>query len=88
MYKGKERTYGALAAPLSPSASGIYSNPPSQGLLGSLQTQRNSLLLGLGMVAERPQTCRVPLFKASPSQRALNSLFLVSSDALTIGQKL
>jgi len=60
VYKGKEHTYGALAAPSSPSASGMYSNPSCQGLLGSLQTQRNSLLLGLGMVAERPQTCECP----------------------------
>jgi len=29
---------------------------------------------------QRPQTCGVPLFKASPTRRALNSLPLVNSD--------
>ena len=43
----------------------------------------SSLPIGLGMGTERPQTCGVPLFKTSPSRRALNSLPLVSSDALT-----
>ena len=62
---------------------GMYSSPPCQGLLGSSPTQRNSLPLSLGTGAERSQTCGVPLFKASPSRRALNSLLLVSSDALT-----
>jgi len=33
--------------------------------------------------AERSQTCGVPPFKASPSLKVLNSLLLVSSDALT-----
>ena len=44
---------------------------------------RNSLPLGLGTGAERPQTCGVPPFKASLSWKALNSLPLVSLDALT-----
>ena len=57
--------------------------PPHQGLLGSLPTQRNSLPLGLGTGAEKSQTCGVPPFKASPSLKVLNSLLLVSSDALT-----
>ena len=58
--------------------------PPHQGLLGSLPTQRNSLPLGLGTGAERSQICGVPPFKASPSLKVLNSLLLVSSDALTL----
>jgi len=59
--------------------------PPHQGLLGtgSSPTRRNSLPLGLGTGAERSQTCAVPLFKASPSLKVLNSLLLVSSEALT-----
>jgi len=57
--------------------------PPHQGLLGSSPTQRNSLPLGLGTGAERSKTCGVPQFKASPSLKVLNSLLLVSSDALT-----
>ena len=57
--------------------------PPHQGLLGSLPTRRNSLPLGLATGAERSQTCGVPPFKASPSVKVLNSLLLVSSDALT-----
>jgi len=35
--------------------------PPHRGLLGSSPTQRNSLPLGLGMGAERSQTCGVDL---------------------------
>ena len=35
------------------------------------------------MGAERSHTCGVPPFKASPSLKVLNSLLLVSSDALT-----
>ena len=58
--------------------------PPHQGLLGSSPTRRNSLPLGLGTGAERSQTCGVPLFKASPSLKVLNSLLLVSLDALTL----
>jgi len=42
-----------------------------------------SLPLGLGTGAERPKICGVAPFKASSTQRALNSLPLVSSDALT-----
>ena len=57
--------------------------PPHQGLPGSSPTRRNSLPLGLGMGAERSQTCGVPRFKASPSLKVLKSLLLVSSDALT-----
>ena len=57
--------------------------PPHQGLLGSSPTRRNSLPLGLGTGSERSQTCGVPLFKASPSLKVLNSLLLVSLDALT-----
>ena len=57
--------------------------PPHQGLLGSSPTRRNSLPLGLGTGAERSQTCGVPPFKASPPLKVLNSLLLVSSDALT-----
>jgi len=57
--------------------------PPHQKLLGSSPTRRNSLPLGLGTGAERSQNCGVPLFKASPSLKVLNSLLLVSSDALT-----
>jgi len=57
--------------------------PLHQGLLGSSPTRRNSLPLGLGTGTERSQTCRVPPFKASPSLKVLNSLLLVSSDALT-----
>ena len=57
--------------------------PPHQRLLGSSTTRRNSLPLGLGKGAERSQTCGVPTFKALPSLKVLNSLLLVSSDALT-----
>ena len=57
--------------------------PPHRGLLGSSPTRRNSLPLGLGTGAERSQTCGVPPFKASPSLTVLNSILLVSSDALT-----
>jgi len=57
--------------------------PPHQGLLGSSPTWRNSLPLGLGTDAERSQTYGVPAFKASPSLKVLNSLLLVSSNALT-----
>ena len=57
--------------------------PPYQGLLESSKTQRNSLPLGLDTSAERSQTRGVPPFKASPSLKVLNSLLLVSSDALT-----
>ena len=57
--------------------------PLHQGLLGSSPTRRNSLPPGLGMGAERSQTCGVPLFKASPSLKVLNFFLLVSSDALT-----
>ena len=55
----------------------------SIGTSGSSPTRRNSLFLGLGTGAERPQTCGVSPFKVSPSRRALNSLPLVSSDTLT-----
>jgi len=58
--------------------------PPHQGLLGSSPTWRNSLPLGLGMGAERSQTCGVPSFKASTSLKVLNSLLLVSLDALML----
>jgi len=57
--------------------------PPHPGLLGSSPTRRNSLPLGLGTGAEKSQACGVPPFKESPSRKVLNSLLLVSSDALT-----
>jgi len=59
--------------------------PPHQGpgFWEVSPTWRNSLPLGLGMGAERSQTCGVPLFKASPSLKVLNFFLLVSSDALT-----
>jgi len=58
--------------------------PSHQGLLGSLPTWRNSLPLSLGTGTERSQTYGGALFKTSPSLKVLNSLLLVSLDALTL----
>jgi len=43
-----------------------------------------TLPLSLGTGTERPQICEMPLFKASPTWRALNSLPLASSNVLTL----
>ena len=53
--------------------------PPHQGLLEVHQLGETPFPSG----AERSQTCGVPPFKASSSLKVLNSLLLVSSDALT-----
>jgi len=61
--------------------------PPTPGICGSLPTWRNSLRLGLGtgtgVGRPRPVECPRSRYQVSPSRRALNSLPLVSSDALT-----
>jgi len=73
----------SFATSSSSSTLGMYSSPPRPGRLGRLPTQRNSLPLGLSTGTKRSQTCGVPPFNASPSWRALNSLPIVSSDAVT-----
>ena len=60
-----------------PSMLGRYSSlAPVPGISESSPTQRNSVPapLSLGTGTERPQTRGVPLFKALPTQRALDSL--------------
>ena len=63
----------------------VYSSPHTRGFWEVCHLgDRSSLSLSLGTGAERSQTCGVPLSKASPSLKVLNSLLLVSSDALTL----
>jgi len=57
---------------------------PTLGTSGKFATLKKLPSPRFGFGAERPQTCRVPPFKASSSQRAFNSLPLVSSNALTL----
>ena len=62
--------------------SGIYTQAPAPGASGKFANSEKLPSPRLGMGAERSQTCGVPPFKASPSLKVLNSLLLVSSDAL------
>ena len=64
--------------------SGMYTQTPAPGASGKFTNLENLPSPGLGMRAERSQTCGMPLFKASPSLKVLNSLLLVSLDALTL----